>query len=263
MHKQTRPAVSARIEGLEPRQLLSRPAPIAKYSQPAFYFNDIEASATDGAGTSPPQYLVIRNAGTLPLVFKSSGLQITGPNADAFIFTGKKAPATIQPGATRSIPIAFNATIVGIETATLTATSNDRKHKHVTIQLRGLGTAGVGGDFEPPLQTIFNLYQIPDNVGDGNPSTTNFGVPPTMPNDEVELQQLVKAGPGPVTIQPLAAFVNVNSPAMKVGWYHPGQPELDQHVQLTLPFAEDAQSVSPHFRGKTSFDPGEQSFGIY
>src|SRR5262245_58134419 len=99
----------ASIEGLEPRQLLSKPAPITKFSQPAFYFNDIQSSAAGGSATSAPQALIIRNAGTLPLIFNSKGLVIIGDNADEFMFTGKSVPATIAPGATRTIHIAFKA----------------------------------------------------------------------------------------------------------------------------------------------------------
>src|SRR5262245_12900555 len=107
----------ALIEGLEERQLLSVPAPIMKFSQPAFFFNDIEASASGGSGMSAAQSLIIRNAGTLPLIFNSKGLVFTGDNADEFVFTGKSVPATIAPGATRTIHIAFKAKAEGIRTA--------------------------------------------------------------------------------------------------------------------------------------------------
>src|SRR5437763_13750074 len=99
--------VSVSIEGLESRWLLSKPAPISKFSQPAFYFNDIAQNLSGGEGTSISEPLIIRNAGTLPLIFNSKGLRIIGPDADDFIFTGKKAPATIEPGESRTIPLAF------------------------------------------------------------------------------------------------------------------------------------------------------------
>src|SRR6478735_5314923 len=131
-------AFSFPVEGLEPRYLLSKPAPIEKFSQPVFYFNDITQSASGGSGASAEQFLIIRNAGTLPLTFNSKGLRFTGADAADFKFTGKSVPATINPGLTRTVPIAFNATRVGIETATLLAVSNDTKHHSVSIQLRGL-----------------------------------------------------------------------------------------------------------------------------
>src|SRR5439155_5459323 len=97
-------------------------------------------------GTSISEPLIIRNAGTLPLIFNSKGLRIMGPDADDFIFTGKKAPATIEPGESRTIPLAFKAPAEGIFTATLLAVSNDTRHHSISIPLRGLGTRGEGGD---------------------------------------------------------------------------------------------------------------------
>ena len=95
MLKRLSGSVSAQIEGLEPRQLLSKPAPITKFSQPAFYFNDVAQNLSGGSGQSRTQYLIIRNAGTLPLIFNSKGLRIQGDNADEFMFVGKSAPASV------------------------------------------------------------------------------------------------------------------------------------------------------------------------
>jgi hypothetical protein len=256
--------VTATIEGLENRWLLSRPAPITKFSQPAFYFNDIAQNDSGGSGTSVTQFLVIRNAGTLPLIFNSKGLRIQGDNPEAFVFTGKKAPATIQPGASRTIPIVFKSPGEGIFDAILLAKSNDHKHKSVSIPLRGLGTRGEGGDKEPALQQILDLYQIPETTGDSNPNDTNFKVPPSTPNDEVDLQQLVKADPTQmVRITPLANFVNDFGPAVKVGWYGAGQPELVSSELYSVPSADDSQSVAPRATGKFKFDPGTRTFGLY
>lgn len=251
------------MEGLEERQLLSKPAPIMKFSQPAFFFNDIKADASGGSGMSAPQALIIRNAGTLPLIFNSKGLVFTGDNADEFVFTGKSVPATIEPGATRTIHIAFKAKAEGIRTAFLRAKSNDTRHRSVSIPLRGLGTKGEGGSLEPSLDRVLQLYQIPDHTGQSDPTNNDFKVPPPGASDDVELQQMVKAGPGAVTIDMLGLFVNDKSPAWAMGYYHPGQPELGLKQLLSVQNHLDAQSVHPKMTGTRSFDPGSKAFGIY
>src|SRR3954468_255004 len=264
MLKRSSGSVSAQIEGLEPRQLLSKPAPITKFSQPAFYFNDIAANLSGGSGQSRTQYLIIRNAGELPLIFNSKGLRIQGDNADEFMFVGKSAPAVIAPGATRTIAIAFKAKSEGIKSAILLAKSNDTRHNSVSIPLRGLGTKGEGGDKEPSLQKVLDLYNIPVNVGDSNPDTTDFKVPATQPNDEVNMQQMVKADPSkPVDIQWLGNFVVTATPTVKFGYYHPGQPELGQAGVFWVKSVLESQSVAPTLMGKPRFDPGASPFGIY
>ena len=108
--------------------------------------------------------------------------------------------------------------------ANLQITSNDPDHPVINIPLRGLGTAGTGGANEPSLQRIFDLYQIPDTVGDSNPDDVYLDNPPTTPNDEVTMQELLKAGDGPVTITPIAVFGVSSSTAATAhfGYYTPG-----------------------------------------
>ena len=127
MSKRSSGFLSSFVEGLETRLLFSKPAPITKFSQPVFYFNDISATVSGGGSdTSPSQMLIIRNAGDLPLIFNSKGLRIIGDNADEFVFTGKKSPATIEPGATRSIPIASSERRPLILTSVWTSTPGRR-----------------------------------------------------------------------------------------------------------------------------------------
>src|SRR6185503_16688502 len=67
------------IESLEPRQLLAG-TPTAKFSATVFYFNDIQASASGGAGASPSQGLKISNTGTASLTIPSNGITLGGSN---------------------------------------------------------------------------------------------------------------------------------------------------------------------------------------
>src|SRR5439155_8285920 len=67
------------------------------------------------------------------------------------------------------------------------------------------------------------------------------------------------ADTGSVSIQLLAVFDNFKTPATAVGYYN----TADKLNQLfTVPMS-DAQSVHPSISGKTTFDPGSNSFGIY
>ena len=252
---------AARSGALEPRWLLSA-KPVATYSQRVMFYNDVQTSASGGSGSSPSQFLMIKNEGSSTLIFTHTGLRIIGDNASDFVFTGKKAPAHIPPGSTRTIPVAFNATSIGIETAQILAHSNDPKHHVFHIQLRGLGTAGIGGSAEPSLQRIFDLFGFPDQVGETNPASNAFPLTPATPNDEVQLKTMVKAGDGDVAIVPLAVFDNQTSPATEVGFYPAGHPELATQL-FSVPSASDSQSVHPLISGTETFDPGTSTFGIY
>jgi hypothetical protein len=251
----------AMAESLEPRQLLSA-KPVATYSQRVMFYNDIQASVSGGTGTSPNQFLVIKNEGSSTLIFTHTGLRIIGDDASQFSFTGKKAPAHIPPGSTRTIPIAFNATAIGVQTAQILAHSNDPKHHVFHIQLRGLGTAGIGGTAEPSLQRIFDLFGFPDQVGETNPASNAFPLTPATPNDGVNLETMTKAGDGDVAIVPLAVFDNQTSPATQVGYYPAGHPELATQL-FSVPSSGDSQSVHPLISGTETFDPGTSTFGIY
>jgi hypothetical protein len=227
----------------------------------ALYFNDIATGNSGGTGASPTQTITITNTGSAALTFPNNALTITGSDASTFSITNAASLTTLQPGDSFVLKINYTASIVGIQSATLTIQSNDPDDGTITISLRGLGTAGQGGTLEPSLQRILDLYQIPDNVGEPNPSQTAFPVPPSTPNDEVTMQRLMKAGDGDVSIQLLSVFDNLKSPATHVGYYDPGTP--DNSTELFTVGINDAQSVDPTPIGPTSFDPGSKEFALY
>ena len=61
-------------------------------------------------------------------------------------------------------------------------------------RFRGLATQGTGGQNEPSLQRIFDLYQLGIRTGDANSADTNLFGPsaPLGANDELFAQRLVK-----------------------------------------------------------------------
>lgn len=227
-----------------------------------FYFNDVTTAAGNGAA-SPSQKLTIRNTGTGPLTI--SALTLGGSHAGDFtLLAPPGTPTTLAPGQSLDLQLAMRATVVGLRTATLTIASNDPSKPTTSINLRGLGTAGTGGSNEPSLQRILDLYQLPINVGDNDPSTTDHytsSTGPSTPNDEVVVQRLVKAGSGDVRIELLAIMANSVSPSVKFGWYEAGLTHKKTQL-FTVPQA-DAQTVHPSPAGTLSFDPGNSPFGIY
>lgn len=233
-------------------------APNLSASVSALYFSDIYSGGSGGSGSSPSQSIRVTNTGVAMLSI--SGLVFGGTNASEFaLASGISLPASIEPGGYLDIPVAFTATAIGIRTATLTINNNDPVTPATVITLRGLGTAGEGGSLEPSLQRILDLYQIPVNVGDPTPDTTDIPSPPTSA-DELDIQLLRAAGVGPVTIEVLANFANSVSPSSRLGYYTPGS--IADRTQLFTVAQSSAQRIRPTTTGSLSFNP-TGDFGIY
>lgn len=244
--------------------LLRPTAPGAKATAPktTYYFNDVR-----GGAASTAQKVTIKNTGTATLDLSSASF--TGTNASMFqLGTPSGVPATLKPGESATVLVQFNApstTTAGIKTATLVVNSNDPNNPSLNINLRGLATVGTGGQNEPSLQRVLDLFQLGVNVGDVDASNTNLfsnAQPLNSINDEVYVQRLIKAGAGNVTIEPLATFAG-GSPAVRFGYYNTATPGNRNEV-LTLAGGSDAQSVNPIVAsGSTTFDPGAKAFGLY
>ena len=229
----------------------------ASLSRGKVYFSD----QTNTSGSSLPQNVRLTNTGTGVLTI--SGLNFSGTNASEFTVRDAfgnviTTPVTLQPGQRMDFYITFKTTTVGIRTATLNILTNIGTQ---SVTLRGLGVAGVGGNLEPSLQRILDLYQIGVNVGDNDPSTTEFPVDTANSPDEVIAPRLVKAGNGPVTVEILAVFANQNS-RTTFGWYEAGNPQTKYAVAKTNS-ANDNQSIAPLQEGMFTFDPGNGAFGLY
>ena len=248
------------------RITLLRPIPPGadiEVGQRTMYFNDPR-----GGSNSPPEQLVIRNRGTAPLSIPSDGLKIVGIDAAMFAHSpAPTVPLTIPAGGTLVLNVIFKPTSSAtftIKNASLELRSNDPDQPFISVSLRGLPTAGTGGQNEPSLQRVLDLYQIPVNVGDANPDNTDlFNATDLLvtPNDELDMQRLVKAGAGDVIIEPLAVFGVSSTPALRFGWYHAGTS--DAKNELFTIARTDNQTVSPTAIGTTVFDPAGRTFGLY
>ena len=220
-----------------------------------------------GGAASAPRTLTVRNQGGTPLTLTADGLSLVGAGAGQFVIVSKPAlPAVLQPGAFVNVSVAFNpaaGTSAGVKAAALRIKSDDNASPQLDVSLRGLATAGAGGANEPSLQRVLDLYEIPVRTGDANPANAQLysGAEPLGAGDEIVMPRLVKAGAGPVTVEPLAVFGVSSNPAVRFGHYAPGRP-LDRSPLFTVG-ASDAQSVNPAAVGSVAFDPGNGPFALY
>ncbi|MBC7783280.1 MAG: hypothetical protein H7144_05520, partial [Burkholderiales bacterium] len=221
------------------------------------YFNAVR-------GKSMIYQFRIKNVGAARLDLKPGAITIRGENR--FNFEVVDFPAdgiSIVPGRTVYVNIrfkAFSGDNLDIKSAVLRVASSDPRRPVRFANLRGLPTAGEGGSLEPSLQKLFNLFNLPIKTGQTNVEDYRFPTVAPEPNDEVVVQQLVKAGPGDVTIKPLAVFGNDSDPAVRMGYYIPGVLDSEQYLWYTP--GSTSQSVAPLAFGQTSFDPGTATFGL-
>lgn len=90
------------------------------------------------AGASAAEKLGIRNAdGSNPLAIESVG--IIGPGADEFLILSDTGEATLAPGASRVLNIAFDPSRTGTQKARILIRSNDSDEGSIEIPLKGFG----------------------------------------------------------------------------------------------------------------------------
>lgn len=230
----------------------------------SIYDNDVSGGA---AGIN--RTITVKNTGqgTLSL----SAISTSGTNTNQFVLSGLPAfPANINAGSSISFSVAFNPSSTGLKTAAVNISSNDPSNPSLSIPLRGLGTAGLGGANEPSLQALLNLLEIQANVGDDDINTTVINSNTTtqkaaLLGDEVSIQKFQKAGAGNVTITPLGVFgPTANNPVIQSGWYKSGDASSkSQLVSVSNSPASNGQTVNVNFTGTLSFDPGSGAFGFY
>jgi hypothetical protein len=222
-----------------------------------------------GSGPGVARTITITNSGTGSLTV--SAISITGTNAAEFVLSGLPAlPLVMAAQQTATFKVSFDPTTAAVRTANISVSSNDPAASVVTIPMRGLGTTGLGGANEPSLQSIFSLYQQTSIVGDDAPSTTVIHSNTTtqasaLLGEEISLQKFVKAGTGPVTIEPLAVFgPSGSNPVCNLGWYPAGNSTTKtQLLSVSNNPLSNAQTVQVNFTGILSFDPGSSAFGFY
>ncbi len=251
------------VESMERRTMMSQTIAV---SNSQLVFNAVANSSPSQVETE-----TITNTGDAPLALSSATLanDPAWPTADSGQFTLLNAgsiPPTLAPGASFALQVQYGAVAVTTNSAYLDIASNDPNTPELQVQLRGIGTKGIGGSNQPSLATILQAYNIPTLVGDG-PNDANaladnvYPYPPDPSSQEVVLQTLQKASSGPVTIKVLASFTAAGGHPYTLGTYSPTNPGRLQEL-FTTPSTE-SQSVYVQPQGTTSFDPGGSPFGFY
>ncbi|MDB5332356.1 MAG: hypothetical protein JWP03_3507, partial [Phycisphaerales bacterium] len=260
-------AAAVVIEHMETRQLFSALVP----SNSVLVFNASVPGFTGGGLPSHVDTLTLTNTGATPLALGS--ITIVKDPADAadessrFAITNAGSlPASLAPGASTQVQLDYTAsTANNIQRALLQIITNDPITPTTDIGLRGLGTNGFFGTAEPSLVNILRANDIPTIVGAGpndvNASNSQYPIIPDPSSQEVVMPRLIKAGPGPVTITPLASFNSSVQPSLRIGYYTPGGP--NSTTELFTVGKGDSQTVNPTALGATAFDPGSSTFGLY
>jgi hypothetical protein len=262
MHTQGRVPIIEQLEsrcllagvGAQPQAVL---VPNLRASTSKLYTSDIR-----GGASGLDQILVISNIGTGPLII--SGLAYEGASRSSFVVNNALAlPYTVAAGGLLRLRVAMKApssAVPGIYSAILNITSNDPDRPIGKVLVRGLASESSGGTGEPSLQRIMDLFQLGIDVGDTDPATSTLEPNVLDPGDELRVQRLYRAGPGPITIQTLAAYGTAANPAVSLGYYEPGTAGISTEL-LQIP-GTNSQTVRPLANGSVSFDPGTAAFGL-
>jgi hypothetical protein len=202
-------------------------------------------NAVNGS-TSQVETLTLTDTGDAPLSLTGATVapdptQATNGSAQFALVNGSSLPSTLAAGASFALEVNYTASLVGIQYAVLDVASSDPAAPTTAVALHGIGTAGLGGTNQPSLMRILHAYDEPnyDDIGETDEANALYPEPPAANNDEVDLQQMVKAGPGDTA----------------------GVTGTMQQLFHT-PTAE-SQSTYVQPIGTTSFDPGSTVFGFY
>ena len=96
-------------------------------------------------GQSATSAVTVTNTGDADLVVSGA----TVPGGAAFSVSAGGGAATLAPGASRAVTVAFSPTEPGAYAAMLTVQSDDADEPAVEVALQGAGTAGTAGGAEP------------------------------------------------------------------------------------------------------------------
>ncbi|BAC87987.1 FG-GAP-like repeat-containing protein [Gloeobacter violaceus] len=235
-----------------------RAEPIVNATPAQLVVNDVL-----GGTASTPQTVTIANGGSTGLSIQSLTIvTIDGTPGQFQIASQPTLPATVAPGTSVSVGIVFNPTAAGPAIARLDIATDAPATPTASMSLQGLGTKGIGGNLEPSLQWIFDTYLIAVDVGDPDPAETDLAGSVPL-GGEMSIQRFLKAGSGPVTVEPLAVFAPQSNSGLvfRVGHHPSGNPAAKSEL-FTVADANH-QTLAPPVTGKREFDPGVGSFGFY
>jgi hypothetical protein len=227
---------------------------------------EIEASAGELVfsavrGTrSVERALVLRNSGDGDL--RVTTLVIGGTAASSFQLVSPPAlPATIAPAQQLSLRLVFapsTTSTLGERPATLTISSNDADEGTLVVGLHGLATKGEQGGNEPPLAQVVATLGYAVNVGG---ATLELGTGAAPIGDEVRAPLFHRAGPGPITLRPVARY-SPDEPIPFGIYTGAATPTLQRLGTIAM---GQEQTLLPTVTSDSvdSADPGDASFGLF
>ncbi|MGB6003747.1 MAG: Ig-like domain-containing protein [Ornithinimicrobium sp.] len=179
--------------------------------------------------------------------------EITGDDAGQFSVTD---PGAIAAGEDTDVTVTFDPSgSVGIRNATLEVTSGDTTE---SVTLRALAFAGQEGGEEPPLQLVADALELDITTGW---SGLADGTGAAAKGSEVLEPLFERASDAPVTMTPVAAFAPQEN--LPFGWYADADGDVTTNEVGSIANGQ-LQTLNPTLgSGDTSFDPGEDAFGLY
>lgn len=240
------------FESLEERRLLAARISVGP--------NQIYLNAVKGQEST--YELRFQNVGDRNLILLPGSVVVRGDHRYNFEIDFPEEGIAFRPGRQVNVTVrfkAFNSDAAGIKNAFVRIASNDPRKPVAKVPLLGLVTNGEGGANEPATQRLMNFFNLQINTGQPDSDNNTFN-PNYVSPDEVEVDRFVKAGPGNVTIAPLAVFGNNSDPGIRMGYYTPGVLDSEKYIWYVP--GSTTQSVAPLVYGSRTFDPGNSPFGI-
>ncbi len=210
--------------------------------------------AGTGAGASTVQTVTLQNSSEAPVVLTG----VTFSVGTAFgLVSPPSFPQTLAAGASLNLNVRLlPGQSTGVLRATLRAVGNGAVGE---VELAGLRATGLEGDNEPPLAQIVDALDYRVNVG-GTGLILGTGTGPI--GDEVVAPLFERASAAPVTLRPVARYSPVGLSAYGTFVLN-GDAARVQVLGTMASGGHQALNPSLEPGSQTSFDPGNQPFGIY
>ena len=219
-----------------------------------------EATVNGQGPVSQTRMLTLRNQGSAPVVVRSGSLR--GTFASQFAVADPSG-RTIPPGGSLPVQVTYapesHLSALGHQPASLRLTFDGLSAGNLDVGLHGLKKIGYEGENEPPLQAVADALGYGVQVGW---VTLANHLNPAPQGDEILTPEFRAAGPGAVSLRPLARY----SPAGEVpfGWFTRGAEINRSQVGVLAGALSNAQTMYPALAtGGASFNPQGNTFGIY
>jgi hypothetical protein len=205
------------------------------------------------------QAVGIRNTGAGPQDLVA--IEVVGEQAGSFrLNLGVQLPLILRPASQLAVAVSFApppGAPPGVRRAGLRVRFGPRAEEGPRVDLTGLVTTGRAGDDEPPLAMVLDALGFRVDTG-GTRLRIGTGAAPL--GSEVRAPRFRRARASAVSLYPVARFSSNERVAYGIYKGHP--PQLEP---LAAVAAFHGQTLNPDLEpdGRTTFDPGPESFGVF